>query len=628
MRFQVVALLQTALCGVAVAHSHHHERTFSAAELEELENKWGTDCAGFSGISTFAHLPHVKCLTQPNTQFDIGIIGAPFDTAVSYRPGARFGPRAIRAASARQTALRGYNPRANLNPYTSWASILDCGDIPVSPFDNNLALRQMSEAFVELSTRSASTANLNSTANYLQVPKLLTLGGDHSIALPALRALNRKYGKPIAVVHFDAHLDTWHPAKYPSYWLNLDDPETQSFFTHGNMFWLASTEGLIANGSSIHAGLRTRLSGEADYEDDNEQGWGRIATDDIDDIGVKGVVQRILSQVPEDYPVYLSIDIDVIDPGLAPGTGTPEPGGWTTRELIRILRGIESLNIVGADVVEVSPAYDGATEGTALAAAQVGYEILTSMVRRGLMEQARMGNAVSSAASAAGSAAASATDAAYDAARAATDAAYASTYSASSAVSGASSAASSTATSVISAAYDSARAATDAAYASAYSVRDKASSVAPYDSARAATDAAYASAYSAASKASSAATAATDAVYDGASSVSSAASSATDAAAASASSLNGKAAASASSASKAAMGSTAVTDALSSSASSASSAASASASSASSKAGGAVGAATESAKSVVGASTSTKGGVASSVSEAIDKATESVKDEL
>lgn len=230
----------------------------------------------------------------------------------------------------------------------------------------------MSEAFVELSTRSASTANLNSTANYLQVPKLLTLGGDHSIALPALRALNRKYGKPIAVVHFDAHLDTWHPAKYPSYWLNLDDPETQSFFTHGNMFWLASTEGLIANGSSIHAGLRTRLSGEADYEDDNEQGWGRIATDDIDDIGVKGVVQRILSQVPEDYPVYLSIDIDVIDPGLAPGTGTPEPGGWTTRELIRILRGIESLNIVGADVVEVSPAYDGATEGTALAAAQVG----------------------------------------------------------------------------------------------------------------------------------------------------------------------------------------------------------------------------------------------------------------
>lgn len=246
----------------------------------------------------------------------------------------------------------------------------------------------MSEGFSELSTRRSSPKNAVSEVTYLQTPKLLTLGGDHSIALPALRALKTKYGMPIAVVHFDAHLDTWHPSKYPSYWLDLDDPTTQSFFTHGNMFWMAATEGLIANGSSVHAGLRTRLSDEDDNVNDDQQGFVRIATDDIDDIGVRGIVKVIMDKVPKDYPVYLSIDIDVIDPGLAPGTGTPEPGGWTTRELIRILRGIEGLNVVGADIVEVSPAYDGATEATALAAAQVAFEVLTSMVRRGLMEQA------------------------------------------------------------------------------------------------------------------------------------------------------------------------------------------------------------------------------------------------
>ncbi|KAI4748448.1 Arginase/deacetylase [Aureobasidium sp. EXF-12298] len=292
-------------------HHHHAQRDFTPAELKELQDKWGTDF-GFGGISTFAHLPHHKCLTNPQTPFDIGIIGAPFDTAVSYRPGARFGPRAIRAASARQTALRGYNPRASLNPYTSWANVVDCGDIPITPFDNGLALRQMSEGYNELATRQAISENVDSAATYLQTAKIVTLGG-----------------------------------------------------------------------------LRTRLSDEDDYTNDSEQGFVRISADDIDDIGTKGVISKILSTVPADYPVYLSIDIDVIDPGLAPGTGTPEPGGWTTRELIRILRGIEGLNVVGADVVEVSPAYDSQAETTALAAAQVVYEIVTSMVRRGLMELAQ-----------------------------------------------------------------------------------------------------------------------------------------------------------------------------------------------------------------------------------------------
>jgi len=244
----------------------------------------------------------------------------------------------------------------------------------------------MSEAFLELAQRpSAASASSGSTYPFRRKPRLLTLGGDHSIALPALRALSQVYGQPISVVHFDAHLDTWNPTAYPSTWWDPSDASTQSFFTHGTMFWMAAQENLIANASSVHAGLRCRLSGLEDYADDNAQGWIRISTDDIDDIGVRGIVEQILNQVGPEKPVYLSVDIDVIDASLAPGTGTPEPGGWTTRELIRILRGIEALNIVGADIVEVSPAYDGASEVTAMAAAQVGFEILTSMVKRGLV---------------------------------------------------------------------------------------------------------------------------------------------------------------------------------------------------------------------------------------------------
>lgn len=383
----------------------------------------------------------MKCLTNPEVPFDIGIIGAPFDTAVSYRPGdsidslrkscfidlreqndaleftrlsrpfslplnpeplsytpihatlltqspnspaktmssgARFGPRAIRAASSRQSAFRGFNPRRGLNPYTSPFTILDCGDIPITPFDNALALTQMTVAFNELGRRPPALLHPS-----FPKPKLLTLGGDHSIALPALRALNQIYGGPIAVLHFDAHLDTWHPAKYPSTWAS-----EQTHFNHGSMFWLASNEGLIVNGSSAHAGLRTRLSDDGwdDYEDDERQGFLRISADDIDDMGTAGIVEAIMQRMGTEVPVYLSLDIDVLDPGLCPGTGTPEPGGWTSREVIRILRGLEGLNVVGADIVEVAPAYDGTGEQTALVAAQLGYEILTSWVGRGLRD--------------------------------------------------------------------------------------------------------------------------------------------------------------------------------------------------------------------------------------------------
>lgn len=278
--------------------------------------------------------------------------------------------------------------------------------------DNAVALAQMTRAFGELldTSRSAAAMESSSAAGTPPVPKLVALGGDHSIALAALRGLRAAHGRPVRVLHFDAHLDTWHPAKYPSAW-----PSEQAHFNHGSMFWLAGGEGLIVNATnwtpspeqeavatgstaSVHAGLRTRLSGLSDYDDDDAQNWVRIAADDMDEpppeggsgaaTGTAAIISRILATLGTTDPVYLSVDIDVLDPAFAPGTGTPEPGGWTTRELIRILRGIWQLNVVGADVVEVAPAYEaGFGEATALAGAQVAYEIVTSLVLRGRWER-------------------------------------------------------------------------------------------------------------------------------------------------------------------------------------------------------------------------------------------------
>lgn len=342
---------------------------------EDLLLKWGLDWP-FSGISTFAHLETEKCLLDRSVEFDIAVIGVPFDTAVSYRPGARFGPRSIRAASMRQSSLRGFNVRAGINPYQNWAKIIDCADIPVTPVDNSLALTQMTEGYTELLSRS-TTKTTAKNAQRGAPPRIVTMGGDHSIALASLRALSAIYG-PITVIHFDAHLDTWAPNKYPSTWGEATN------FTHGTMFWMARQEGLLANNSCIHAGLRTRLSGIdwRDYEEDEEFGFARIGSDDIFTKGVDGITAEILERVPKDAPVYLSVDIDVIDPGMAPGTGTPEVGGWQTRELIRMIRGLEDLNLVGADLVEVAPAYDHA-EITALAGAQIIYEMVSNMVKKG-----------------------------------------------------------------------------------------------------------------------------------------------------------------------------------------------------------------------------------------------------
>lgn len=346
------------------SHSSHEESNF--VQMEPLLNEMWGQYWPFQGINTFAHLDHETCLINRDAVYDIAVIGVPFDTATSYRAGARFGPRAVRAALQRQTSIRGYNPRANFNPYQSWANIMDCGDIPVTPMDNELAFLQMTMAFEELLFEHTSDT---------QPARYIAVGGDHSILLPHLRALHKLYG-PVNIIHFDAHLDTWKPDKYPSFWHT-----PQSEVNHGSMLWKAYEEGLTTK-NNVHAGLRTKLSGTDDLDDDDEQHWLRISADDIWIDGVQNVIDNILKTVSKDTPTYISVDIDVLDPGFGSGTGTQEPGGWLPRELIHVLRGIEDLTVVGADVVEVNPDFDHA-EITSTNAAQVVFELLTSMVKKG-----------------------------------------------------------------------------------------------------------------------------------------------------------------------------------------------------------------------------------------------------
>ncbi|KAF9245904.1 arginase family-domain-containing protein [Melanogaster broomeanus] len=315
----------------------------------------------FSGPLAFSHLDYVRCLEDESAAFDIAVLGMPFDTGTSYRPGARFGPYAIRSGSRRQREGRGYSLAWGKDPYEQGSKIIDCGDVPVTPFDNSLAMDQMEVAYSTLLARPLAS----DTSTAAEHPRIVSLGGDHTIVLPILRALNKVYG-PVSVIHFDAHLDTW--GNYPG------AVTEQSRITHGTFFYVANEEGLVAN-SSIHAGIRCKLQGISDIENDESVGFHFITSDDIDDHGVTAIIERIRKRVG-DTPVYLSLDIDVIDPGLAPATGTPEAGGWTSREVKRIIRGLAGLNFVGADIVEVAPAYDHA-EITGTAAADIAHDFLS-----------------------------------------------------------------------------------------------------------------------------------------------------------------------------------------------------------------------------------------------------------
>jgi len=362
------------------AHSQAQAPLKSDGEFKTWAQKYGTQFdMAFSGPLSFAHLPYLKCLDTENEsqRFDIAILGMPFDSAVSYRPGARFGPYGIRSGSRRISPERGYTTAWGYNPYTQDTIVKDCGDVPIVPFDMHHAMDQIQTAYSTLIQRNVATQgspqsllNQRLSKDGKAHPRIITLGGDHAVVLPILRSLYEVYGE-IAVVHFDSHLDTWPVLGY----YGISDP---SVITHGTMFWTAMTEGLIAKGNSIHAGIRCKMTGFEDIQHDENVGFSMITTDDIDQLGADGIAEAIKKHVG-DKPVYLSLDIDVIDPALAPATGTPEPGGWTTREVKRMLRGLVGLNLVGADVVEVAPAYDTNAETTSLVAADLVHEMLSIM---------------------------------------------------------------------------------------------------------------------------------------------------------------------------------------------------------------------------------------------------------
>ncbi len=302
----------------------------------------------FAGPATFARLPRVDEVSD----VDVAIVGVPFDAGVSYRPGARFGPAHVRESSR---LLRPYNPAADVEPFAT-QQVVDAGDIAANPFDIEAAITQIEAGARALLERA---------------DRLVTIGGDHTIALPLLRAVAAKHG-PVAVVHFDAHLDTW-------------DTYFGAAYTHGTPFRRASEEGLIDRSGCLHVGTRGPLYARQDLVDDQELGFQVVPSVEIDDLGARGIVERIRERVGE-RPVYVSVDIDVLDPAFAPGTGTPEAGGMTSRELLAILRGFAELNLVGADVVEVSPAYDHA-EVTGIAASHVTYELLSALSPRPLTEE-------------------------------------------------------------------------------------------------------------------------------------------------------------------------------------------------------------------------------------------------
>jgi agmatinase len=265
---------------------------------------------------------------------------------VTYRPGARFGPAHIRQASR---LLRPYNPVLDVAPFDR-VQVVDAGDIACNPFDIAEAIGQIERAAARLSGDGQ---------------RLVSLGGDHTVALPLLRSVVRRHG-PAALVHFDAHLDTW-----PTYF--------GAQYTHGSMFRRAAEEGLFVPGHSAHVGIRGSLYGAGDLSEDAGMGFQVFSCLDIDDDGVTAVLARLREQVG-DRPVYLSIDIDVLDPAFAPATGTPETAGLNSRELMRLIRGFDGANLVGADIVEVAPAYDHA-EITGVAAANLAYELVSLFAR-------------------------------------------------------------------------------------------------------------------------------------------------------------------------------------------------------------------------------------------------------
>jgi len=299
---------------------------------------FGADLQPFMGIPTFMRLPATRELEN----VDVAILGVPFDSGVSYRSGTRFGPRKIREASL---TLWGHNPTMKVTPNEA-LKVVDYGDVSVIPTSIEHTMTAITET-------ASAVINAGTT--------LISLGGDHSITLPLLRAHAEKYG-PLSLVHVDAHIDTW-------------EAEFESVpYSHGTPFRYALQEGLIRKGEYVQIGIRGPVSFESDYAEAAELGAHTITNHDVFEKGIPEILKEVRQRMTG--PIYVSIDIDSADPAYAPGTGTPEVGGLSSYQLLQLVRGLHGLNLVGFDLVEVSPPYDHA-DITAVLASNIVFEYLS-----------------------------------------------------------------------------------------------------------------------------------------------------------------------------------------------------------------------------------------------------------
>jgi agmatinase len=299
----------------------------------------------FAGVRTFARLPRVDEVESAG----VALLGAPFDGGTTFRAGARFGPSAVREASL---LLRSYNPEMGVAPFEA-AQVADAGDAPVNPVDITAAHAAIESAAHDLHSNGWSVVGL---------------GGDHSVSLPLIRAAARAHG-PVGLIQLDAHTDTW-------------DSYFGSRLTHGTMFRRAVEEGVLDPHRSVQVGLRGSLYSAGDEDENHALGFRTLPARELGRDGVS----RALDLVGEvaHGALYVTVDVDVLDPAFAPGTGTPEVGGLSTRELLELLAGLRERvgpDVVAADVVEVSPPYDPSGI-TALAGANVAYQLVTMLAAR------------------------------------------------------------------------------------------------------------------------------------------------------------------------------------------------------------------------------------------------------
>jgi len=285
-------------------------------------------------------LPHVE---DPHG-LDVAIVGVPYDGGTSYRPGARLGPREVRAQSS---LIRTYSYFQRVAPFDV-LNVADVGDVDAPPVS-------IEKCYDSVEARIGAIADAGA--------RPLVIGGDHSISLPILRALARRHG-PLGLVQFDAHIDTW-------------DEYFGGKYFHGTPFRRAIEEGIVDGRRFVQVGIRGPMYGEDDFDFHREHGITVIDIEQVKDRGVGWVIDQIRAIVAG--PAYTTFDIDAVDPAFAPGTGTPEVGGLTSHEAQRLVRGLSELTLVGADIVEVAPPFDGPGQITALLAANIAFEILSAM---------------------------------------------------------------------------------------------------------------------------------------------------------------------------------------------------------------------------------------------------------